>query len=109
MTGYRDYYWYKEHHICVRCRNNKADVGRTCCAQCREEDNAYHNDRYNYMTKQQKERRSASNKELYAKRKAAGVCVSCGKRKAEAGKTRCTECAEKGRKACKRYYMRKVR
>ena len=39
------------------------------------------------------------NKEQYKYRKENGICVRCGKRKSENGKTRCLECKEKANKS----------
>ena len=43
-------------------------------------------------------------KKSYVARKAAGVCVACGKEKAVPGKTRCEKCLEYARKDAKLRY-----
>lgn len=45
-----------------------------------------------------KEEVRARKKKQYNERKAAGICVSCGKRKAVKGRVRCLDCQQKARR-----------
>lgn len=73
------YAWYKEHGICVRCGQEKADKGHTRCLQCRfiDIDNQIsykerHKETYAEYQKQYQ-------RNLRAYRKEHGLCQQCGK------------------------------
>lgn len=89
----------KEAGICVRCGKAKAVSGHVLCWQCK----AYMQDKYigqtTTETEEQRKERLAKSAECCRKRyerlKAAGLCVTCGKRPAEPGHTRCEACQKR--------------
>ena len=54
-------------------------------------------------------KQNQKSKALRDKRKAEGICMTCGKRKAEEGKTRCAYCREYHRKKAIEHYRRQGR
>lgn len=46
------YNWYKDHHVCVRCRNATAVNGLVTCQKCRETMNENRRIRYAALTPQ---------------------------------------------------------
>ena len=85
--------WYLSHRICPRCRKNDLMGDETICPECRakEVNNAMKNrdmDRYNSYHNEWA-------KSTYKKRKEAGICTRCGKRKASDGYTTCAICRAK--------------
>ena len=98
MTDYQlRYYHYKSHGICVRCGQMDARQGRLTCANCA--DTKSDRDRIYYQIKRDEinDRVKTGNRERYARRKAQGICVTCGKRTAAEGHTNCGICAAKAR------------
>lgn len=98
-----DYFWYKEHHICVECHAEEATRNSTRCSQCLA--NRRERDRKQKQILRQspeyRERQKQYNKERRARLKEAGICTICGKRKARFNKTTCIECATKASKSKK--------
>lgn len=86
------YQWLKTHGYCVKCGSEKAFGGRVCCADClyKMQMRAI---QYAESSPDAEERRKRHNarqaewaRQRRARRKAAGICVCCGKREAlEAG------------------------
>lgn len=101
------YYHYVTHGVCPRCRIRKALPNRTCCAECLYSENERAVKAYHEMSDEERQlyaqKRSERNKERYQERKAAGICVQCGKKPALSGKARCTECLIKCREKTTRY------
>ena len=91
------YYFLKEHHICVRCGKRDAFYNKTKCPECIEK--AQKRDREHYAENREKilQRKKKRSKPLYARRKAEGLCVKCGRKKAIKG-IYCLECYVKERK-----------
>ena len=71
MNSLDYYYWYKEHGICVKCKNEMADK-ETMCLQCRMDERACKKKRY-----PEKEKIYQAN--LRAYRIENHICVHCGK------------------------------
>lgn len=110
--------YYKELHqyciekgICTRCHKHMALQGRRLCAECtyvntinriRRAKNEKPNNDAERAEKNEKRR------ELYAKRKAEGICINCGQKKALANRVLCNECRIRANKASKKC-MRKKR
>lgn len=101
------YYLYVSHGICPKCGKRDAMPNRICCFECLYTMNersvkAYHEmsdeERQSYLQKCR-----VRNKKRYQERKAAGICVQCGKRPPESGKVRCTECSIKCRRNATKY------
>ena len=65
------YYWYKEHGICVKCKQEDAYKGIMCLA-CKMDERKKPKKRY-------PEKNAAYQAELRAKRKAEHKCVYCGR------------------------------
>lgn len=82
-----DYYWYKSHGICVDCHAETADKGKTRCWRCRTRNNECSAERRAKQTEEQKQARveyqKTYNYRIYHERKEMGICVVCGKRKAD--------------------------
>ena len=85
--------------ICVRCGKEMAFIPYSQCPACLER-GAQKSIKWRQKVRQDmalagslRERNRAS----YAAKKASGICVSCGKRKAASGKARCETCLGKRR------------
>lgn len=88
---YERYHWLKDHGFCVYCGKEKADEGYISCLLCRmniREKGDTHKTESAYHHRQWLKRRRDI---MYA----FGVCVVCGKRDAENGKTICVHCRKK--------------
>ena len=91
----------KQNGICVSCGRNYAEPGYVRCKPCyikarrgekkRDPDGTIHRD---YV------------RELRQKRKDAGLCVDCGKRKPQEGYVRCAICIKKDRERREVYKIR---
>lgn len=90
-----DYYFYKNHGICVKCRVRNAVKGKTKCPECQKKESAMALAYYREHREQQRERQKQYNKIRYQRLKDAGICTLCGKNPAEPGRVRCTECADR--------------
>lgn len=84
--------FYKSIGICPVCGKNKLYGDEKACPECR----AYS---ANLMASKRAGNRDTYNsyqrdysKSLYQRRKEQGICVRCGKRKANTGETRCLVC-----------------
>ena len=87
---------YKELGICVVCGKRLAEPGRVSCIECLSRDRIKkRQDRQKMTEEERKEKNQQINKahrELYKKRKDAGVCTRCGQRKPMIGRPICIEC-----------------
>ena len=83
------YWWYKEHGICIRCKQEQAQPGKTLCFECNEKEKARKRREYGRV----REKRIERGKKRYLLRKAQGLCVYCGKKKAVQGRVSCIECS----------------
>jgi len=93
---YRDYYL--SHGICPYCGAEKLFGTERSCPECRAK-------RVNSMEKSRKrqwdrvlEQTASSHRKKYHERKEQGLCVRCGKRQFESGRTVCMICLNKKRK-----------
>ena len=106
-----DYQFFKSRGICPQCGKEKAAPGRVCCLNCLDKQNIRRLVRWDSMTEEQKEqvrsRVRQSGKALYKQRKAAGLCVRCGK-PAQKGYVRCYECNIKNTNCTRRRRNRKL-
>lgn len=79
------YYWYKENGRCPRCGGAPVR-GKVHCIDCldmfREKERKRRAKWTEDQTSQHNEQQKKYHKDLYEQRKAAGLCVKCGKRKA---------------------------
>lgn len=85
------YHFYKDAGICVDCHARDAVRGQTRCPDCRDRHNQYRRQR----TEQEQEQRRKYQRERYESLKGSGLCVRCGKRPPESGKSSCTFCLRK--------------
>lgn len=107
------YKWLKAHGICVKCGSEKAFNGRVCCVDClyKMQMRAI---QYAESSPDAEERRKRHNarqaewmREQRAQRKAAGMCIRCGKREALDGRVRCERCTYLERARGREAYRRK--
>ncbi len=79
------YAWYKEHGRCPRCGGEPVN-GMVHCIDCldklREQAEKYQKGWSEEKRKHYNEQKKIYHKRIYEQRKAAGMCVKCGKRKA---------------------------
>lgn len=87
-----EYWFYKEHGICVRCHHEKSIKGKTLCPECADKVSDENRKRYSANKEKVKENNRKQHKALYERRKIDGVCVRCGKRLPKDGMFSCTQC-----------------
>lgn len=93
--NHEDYMWYRSLGMCTACRKRKAIKGQTVCPDCRDKRREYERKRYLETRDEKRDYHKRYNKSLYEARKAAGICVRCGKHPPETGKWSCTTCLRK--------------
>lgn len=85
--------------ICTNCLKNRADKGYSTCWRCRADKNDAQRGRYDTETEEHRSERIAKATQKSKERKQRlldqGLCISCGKRKADYGKQKCRYCTEK--------------
>ena len=85
--------WYLSHKICPRCGKNDLMGDETICPECRAKGTN------NTLKKRNRDTYNSYHNEwaksTYKKRKEAGVCTRCGKRKAPEGYFKCSVCRAK--------------
>lgn len=88
---YKEYHFYKDLKICVRCHKNPAEPHKVMCLECTDKDSEQS------KKSRQKNLTERRNKDLekYNKLKELGVCTYCKHEKAVAGKTKCAKCLAK--------------
>lgn len=100
--------YYKEHGICPTCGKNLLYGDEKRCLECRAYRANYYEKVEKHRTEEEKEKSRRKSAEAERKRKEQrkknGICVKCGKRKADGGFVTCPVCREKarGRNAAKR-------
>lgn len=92
-----DYEWYKSIGICVQCRKEKAAPHHVRCEVCLEQNLSTQESRRRVGTYRRADRRSY-NKTLRERRKAAGLCIDCGRPICSSSKCYCVECRIKNQK-----------
>lgn len=101
------YHWYKEHGLCPHCNAEKIAKGKAACLNCLSINAEAARKRRDNFTPEQKAKADKqcddSHKRLYNERKAAGICVKCGKHKARQGHVRCVECTIKLNRAAEKH------
>lgn len=102
MTEKMKLYYYKEHGICVSCGQYDAVPGKTMCEVCAAK--KYENAIRYRPSPEQKKRSAEHVMRKRDERRAAGLCIQCGKPQAEKSSSYCTVCLYK-----KREYARKSR
>ena len=96
----KDYYDFcKSHHICTKCRRERAINGLTLCWRCRL--NVAESSAIRWRNRTEEERKEITKKNterlkaVREERKMTGVCVVCGKRKPKKGRVTCEICLAK--------------
>lgn len=95
------YHWYKSHGICANCGRTWAEPGKVLCAMCARK-NAASQKKYD----PDGSRTAAAHSALRAARKAAGLCIECG-RPLDGQYTRCATCLARARERAQMYRLRK--
>lgn len=103
-----DYLFAKKNGICVNCKTECAEPGKTLCIECAEKIYAKNRNYMKSLSDEKKKmiyaRNAERNRAIYTERKRKKLCVKCGKRCAIQGKTTCLECyVKRKRKKDKRY------
>ena len=93
----------RELGICTECGSVKVYGDEKICPEC-----AARKYTLNRRQKRNPEKESQYHKNRRQKLKESGICVKCGKRKAENGKTRCGICNAIERKRAKEYRGRDI-
>ena len=103
--------WYVQHGICKTCGQENAAPNRKycwgCLAKAAEATEKYIKNMSEEQKKERKEKEKERRRKRYVERKAAGKCTKCGKRPPQAGKTKCTECLLKSRRAAEKCRRKK--
>lgn len=103
--------WYKAHGICPVCRREQMQRGFQTCLACRMNMREYKAAKKAEMTPEEISECNALNNERVAnmreKRKAMGLCVTCGKRKADSGMITCKFCRAAANKKHREWYARR--
>lgn len=108
MTKGSEYYhWYKAAGICPKCKSAPVTKGRSACPNCLDAEAERQRRRRDFATDAEKkamcDKASATKAALYQRRKEQGLCVACGKRKAQDRRVRCGICLAKERRAAERF------
>lgn len=85
------YEWCKEHHICIRCKREKAEKGKLYCLVCKMDKREI--ERKRKLTEQQKEKNRIHKKRRYDILVAFGICPRCGKNEHKYSSIFCGKCA----------------
>lgn len=88
------YQWCVERGVCAWCKKVYAEPGRVYCKGCTRRNKALIERR-----DPGHEQRNAYCRERRKRLKAEGLCIDCGKRQANEGRTRCPVCARKKRES----------
>lgn len=87
MDRKQDYQYYKEHNICVWCRQENAFFNHVLCPKCIERQNAY----WHTYTDERKKELSKRSNDWKRQNKLKGLCKCCGKPVSRTSKTFCEE------------------
>lgn len=88
------YQWYKDHGICVKCKREDAEYGRTKCSECLEKEAEKVRAKRLANPKSQKEYTKIRRERL----KESGLCVWCGKPLSKYSKCFCVDCRVKNQR-----------
>ena len=81
--SYEAYHWYKDHGICVDCKQEDAAPGRTRCLNCLSKNAEQRRKRESKLSPEEIEEKNRIKREKSQKlrdyRKANGLCDVCGK------------------------------
>lgn len=87
----KEYRFYKNLGICVRCHKERAEPHKVMCYECIDKE------KEQYQKKLQKNREQINKRDLdkYYRLKEQGICTYCKHEKAVEGKTKCAKCLAK--------------
>lgn len=85
------YRWLKEHHICIRCKKEKAEKGKLYCLVCKMDKREMARKRR--LNTEQRERNRIHKKRRYNLLIAFGICPQCGKREHKSNSIFCGRCS----------------
>lgn len=89
----------KKIHVCPTCGKNTLFGDEKVCLECLARKYEYYHEHKDELTDEERAERnkkmSVRNRTTYAERKAKGICVRCGKRKAVWNRVRCVICLER--------------
>ena len=98
-------------HKCANCPNELAVNSTWYCADCLQKQADCHYNWYHSLSPEKKEAFLVKNRQgqkaLRERRKAEGICVKCGRRKAREGYFTCALCADSERRRSRENYLRK--
>ena len=96
---------------CASCGQELAVNSKWYCADCLQNQSDWHYNWYHSLSPEEKEtfllKKGNNQRSLRERRKAEGICTTCGKRKARTGKVSCALCADKSNRRKREAYMRK--
>lgn len=90
-------HWYQDNGICPECRQNNLMGDERICPECSAKRYSQRIARYNTNPEEFKARDRLEQKKIRARRAEKGLCVKCGKVKADSGYKTCTKCRIKAR------------
>ena len=93
-----NYQFYKARGICPYCKKEKSEPGKVACRSCIDKQKCRKENMSDEERALQQARRKELCKQRYERKKAAGVCVQCGKVPHTPGRTCCAKCAERRKK-----------
>lgn len=92
-------HWYQDNGICPECRKNNLVGDERVCPECSAKRYSQVIARYNANPEEFKAKDRAEQKKIRTRRIEKGMCVKCGKVKADEGFKTCTKCRTKARNA----------
>lgn len=92
-------HWYQDNGICPECRHNNLMGDERVCPECSAKRYSQRIARYNANPEKFKARDRLEQKKIRTRRAEKGLCVKCGKVKADSKYKTCTKCRIKARNA----------
>ena len=88
-------HWYQDNGICPECRHNNLMGDERVCPECSAKRYSQRIARYNANPEKFKARDRLEQKKIRTRRAEKGLCVYCGKVKADEGYKTCSKCRNK--------------
>lgn len=92
-------HWYQDNGICPECRHNNLMGDERVCPECSAKRYSQRIARYNANPEEFEARDRLEQKKIRTRRAEKGLCVKCGKVKADSKYKTCTKCRIKARNA----------
>lgn len=92
-------HWYQDNGICPECRHNNLMGDERVCPECSAKRYSQRIARYNANPEEFKARDRLEQKKIRTRRAEKGLCVKCGKVKADSKYKTCTKCRIKAKNA----------